>query len=66
MVNSGYYHYLLAKRSGIKIQKLAMGFLCGVYMFFQCVCVCVGASYQRHACGLTGDSKLVVNASVNG
>lgn len=41
MVNSGYYHYLLAKRSGIKIQKLAMGFLCGVYMFFQCVCVCV-------------------------
>lgn len=41
MVNSGYYHYLLAKRSGIKIQKLAMGFLCGVYMFFQCVCGCV-------------------------
>lgn len=41
MVNSGYYHYLLARRSGIQIQKLAMGFLCGVYMFFECVCGCV-------------------------
>lgn len=30
------------------------------------VCVCVGASYQKNACGLTGDSKLVVHASVNG
>lgn len=28
--------------------------------------VCVGVSYQRRACELTGDSKLVVNASVNG
>lgn len=49
MVNNGYYHYLLAKRSGIKIQKLALGFLCGgLHVLSVCVCVCVRPIKDMH------------------